>query len=57
MVETSDLGSTTGISSTGLLAASLLSIAANNMVPSVQLLEFNTVWLEIWIIFLYFYCC
>ncbi len=43
MVETSDLGSTTGISSTGLLAASLLSIATDNAAPSVQLLEFNTV--------------
>ncbi len=43
MVETSDLGSTTGTSNTGLLAASLLSIAADNAAPSVQLLEFNTV--------------
>ncbi len=45
MVETSDLGSTstTGTSSTGLLAASLLSEAADGVVPSVQLLEFNTV--------------
>ncbi len=43
MVETSDLGSTTGISSTGLLAVALLSIAADNTAPSIQLLEFNTV--------------
>ncbi len=43
MVETSDLGNTTGTSSTGLLATSFLSEAADGTAPSVQLLEFNTV--------------